>query len=109
MDDANDLGHLRLYNVGMGLLHAVQGIAVVVLSNDFTLPVTAAFMEGPPGSPASTEELFTLPLRPAVAMFLFLSAAAHCSSPARCGAGIGDTSSRDAAMRGGWSTRSARR
>ena len=34
-------------------------------------------MEGPPGSPASTEELFTLPLGPAVAAFLFLSAIAH--------------------------------
>ena len=77
MNSENTLGRLRLYNVGMGLLHAVQGIGVVVLSNDFALPVTAAFMEGPPGSPASTEELFTLPLGPAVAGFLFLSAAAH--------------------------------
>ena len=50
---------------------------MVVLANDFALPVTAAFMEGPPGSPATTEELFTLPLGPAVAAFLFISAAAH--------------------------------
>lgn len=77
VDGDQNLGRLRLYNVGMGLLHAVQGIAVVVLSNDFALPVTAAFMEGPPGTPASTEELFTLPLGPAVAAFLFLSALAH--------------------------------
>ena len=45
-------GRLRLYNVVMGLLHAVQGIVVVVLATDFTLPVTAAFLEGPPGTPA---------------------------------------------------------
>lgn len=77
MDSEKTLGRLRLYNVGMGLLHAVQGAAVVVLSNDFALPVTAAFMEGPPGSSASTQELFTLPLGPAVAAFLFLSAGAH--------------------------------
>jgi hypothetical protein len=72
-----DLGRLRLLNLGMGVLHAVQGLAVVLLSNEFALPVTAAFMEGPPGTPASTEELFTLPLGPAVAAFLFLSAIAH--------------------------------
>jgi hypothetical protein len=72
-----NLGRLRLVNLAMGVLHAVQGVAVLLLSNDFALPVTAAFMEGPPGTPASTEELFTLPLGPAVAAFLFLSAIAH--------------------------------
>ncbi len=77
MNDERGLGRLRLYNAGMGLLHAVQGVAVLILSNDFARPVTAAFMEGPPGSPASTEQLFTLPLGPAVAAFLFLSALAH--------------------------------
>jgi hypothetical protein len=70
-------GRLRLYNVGMGVLHALQGAAVLALSNDFSLPVTAAFMEGPPGTPASTNELFTLALGPSVAAFLFLSAIAH--------------------------------
>ena len=68
---------LRWYNAIMGLVHAAQGVAILALSNDFALPVTAAIMEGPPGTPASTEELFTLPLGPAVAAFLFLSAIAH--------------------------------
>jgi hypothetical protein len=77
MTTEGSMGRLRLYNAGMGLLHLVQGIVVLVLSNDFALPVTAAFMEGPPGTPATTEELFTLPLGPAVAVFLFLSALAH--------------------------------
>ena len=77
MNPEHTMRRLRLYNAGMGLLHAVQGIAVLILSNDFALPVTAAFMEGPPGTPASTEELFTLPLGPAVAAFLLLSALAH--------------------------------
>ena len=77
METDRALGRLRLYNTGMGLLHAVQGVAVLALSNDFALPVTAAFMEGPPGTPAIAEELFTLPLGPAVALFLFLSALAH--------------------------------
>lgn len=77
MDRQTSTGRLRLYNVGMGLLHAIQGVAVVALSNDFALPVTAAFMEGPPGTRADTSELFTLPLGPAVGAFLFMSAAAH--------------------------------
>jgi hypothetical protein len=77
MNDERGMGRLRLVNAAMGLLHAVQGFAVLLLSNDFALPITAAFMEGPPGTPASTEELFTLPLGPAVAGFLFLSAVAH--------------------------------
>lgn len=50
MDPENSLGRLRWYNVGMGLLHAIQGIAVVALSNDFALPVTGTFMAGPPGT-----------------------------------------------------------
>src|SRR5690606_9239487 len=39
---------LRRYNAAMGLLHAVQGIAVVALANGFTLPVVATFMTGQP-------------------------------------------------------------
>lgn len=61
----------------MGLLHALQGAVVLYLSNDFALPVTAAFMEGPPGTLGATKELFTLPLGPAVAVSLFVSAVAH--------------------------------
>ncbi|MBN2405926.1 MAG: heliorhodopsin HeR [Coriobacteriia bacterium] len=69
---------LRLYNVIMGLFHAGQGIAIVALSNDFKLPVTATFMQGPPGSPLTAPEvLFEIPLGLAVATFVFLSAIAH--------------------------------
>jgi len=77
MNRENSLGRLRLYNVGLGLLHAIQGIAVVALSNDFALPVTGTFMDGPPGTTGGTSVLFSLPLGPAVAAFLFMSAAAH--------------------------------
>ena len=77
MGTEGPMSRLRRYNAGMGLLHAIQGTAVLLLSNDFALPVTAAFMEGPPGTPTTTEQLFTLPLGPAVAIFLFLSAVAH--------------------------------
>ncbi|MDH4139379.1 MAG: heliorhodopsin HeR [Coriobacteriia bacterium] len=69
---------LRVYNALMGLFHAGQGAAIVALSNDFALPVTASFMKGPPGTPpGSPETLFEIPLGYAVAAFLFMSAAAH--------------------------------
>lgn len=77
MDNENRYRRLRWYNLFMGLLHAAQGVAVLLLSNDFALPVTATFMEGPPGTTGALRELFTIPLGPAVAAFLFLSAAAH--------------------------------
>ncbi|MEX2032347.1 MAG: heliorhodopsin HeR [Dehalococcoidia bacterium] len=69
---------LRLYNLLMGGLHAVQGAAILALSNDFSLPVHATFMQGPPGdAPAELHALFDLPVGPAIAAFVFLSAAAH--------------------------------
>ena len=77
MSTQRSLSRLRVVNVVMGILHAGQGVLMLAFANDFSLPVTAAFMEGPPGSPATTAELFTVPLGPAVAAFLFLSAAAH--------------------------------
>lgn len=71
-------GRLRLYNVVMGLLHAAQGILVVVLATDFTLPVTATFLEGPPGTPAgSPSTLVDFSVAWGVAGFLFLSALFH--------------------------------
>jgi hypothetical protein len=69
---------LRRYNLAMALLHGAQGAALLALSNDFTLPVTATFMEGPPGSrPTELTTLFDLPIGPAVAAFVLISATAH--------------------------------
>ena len=69
---------LRLYNIVMGFLHAAQGAAVLWLATDFTLPVIATYMTGPPGlEPTAVEPLFDLSLAWGVAVFLFLSALAH--------------------------------
>ena len=69
---------LRLYNIAMGLLHAIQGVVVLVLATDFALPVTATYMDGPPGAGSpSPEPLFDLSIAWGVAVFLFLSALAH--------------------------------
>jgi hypothetical protein len=67
-----------MYNLVMGLFHAAQGVAVVLLANAFTLPVTAAYLEGPPGTPAGEPVgLFDLSVAWGVALFLFLSAFFH--------------------------------
>jgi hypothetical protein len=69
---------LRRWNIGMGFLHAVQGIAVLALATAFVLPVTATFMEGPPGTPAGLPTtLFDVSVAWGVAPFLFLSAFFH--------------------------------
>jgi len=69
---------LRRWNVGLGLIHAVQAIAVLALATAFSLPVTATFMEGPPGTAAGAPStLFDIPVAWGVALFLLLSAAFH--------------------------------
>jgi hypothetical protein len=72
------LRRLRAQNVALGALHSIQAIAILALSNDFRLPVTATFMEGPPGTaPPAITRLFDVRLGWGVALFLLLSAAAH--------------------------------
>ena len=69
---------LRMYNALMGTVHLVQGILILFLSNDFALSVHATFMQGPPGSGlVPMRQLFELPIGPAVASFVLISATAH--------------------------------
>lgn len=69
---------LRAANLGAAALHAGQAVAVVVLANDFALPVTGTYMAGPPGTPSQDPTtLFDIPTGLAVAGFLALSALAH--------------------------------
>ena len=69
---------LRRWNLIAGLAHAVQASLILALSSDFTLPVTATYVLGPPGTTASeTVTLFDSPIALGVALFFLLSAAAH--------------------------------
>lgn len=69
---------LRRYNLVMGLLHLAQGAAVLVLANEFTLPVVATFGTNAPGvEPPSITSLFEFRYAFGVAAFLFISAIAH--------------------------------
>ena len=45
----------------VGLVLAVQAVLIAVLTNGFSLPVTATFMTGPPGSATHLHHLFDLP------------------------------------------------
>ncbi|KTB47555.1 heliorhodopsin HeR [Dehalogenimonas alkenigignens] len=71
---------LRVYNAFMGLLHLIQAAAVLVLSNDFKLPVTTSFLsfdETIGRLWPVTDVWINVPLGAMVAVFLLLSAAAH--------------------------------
>jgi len=69
---------IRRYNVVAAAVHGLQAVLIVYLSNGFTLPVTATYLEGPPGTtPADQIVLWDLPVGLGVALFFALSAAAH--------------------------------
>lgn len=73
---------LRRFNLIMGFLHLVQGVLMIVLSNDTTYPIYTNFLQ-------FNTETFTLNpnpqlwvevlFGPAVAVFLLISAVAHFS------------------------------
>lgn len=69
---------LRRANLIAGFLHLAQMIVVLALANDFTLPIVARYMAGPPGS-TFTDPIVLLdaPIGLTVAIFLGLSAFFH--------------------------------
>ena len=71
---------LRRFNVAMGALHLVQGIAMLAVASAFSLPVTSSFLRMDVATEklvAVPDELVRLRIGPLVAGFLFLSALAH--------------------------------
>ena len=71
---------LKRFNLIMGFFHLIQGIAMLILSNDFALPVTITKPEYNAVtntiSPVS-QTWFDIRIGPLVALFLFISATAH--------------------------------
>lgn len=62
------------------LLHFLQAIAIIVLSQDFDLPISATYLKFNPLTQSlepATYQLFNLSLPLLIAAFFFLSAAAH--------------------------------
>ena len=75
---------LRVWNTVLAFAHPLQGIAILALANDTTIPITWSFIDGPPATgDVSTETLYDLPFGPAVAAFLFLAAIDHGLMAAR--------------------------
>ena len=69
---------LRKWNISAGVLHLTSLIAVLILSNNFSLPVTATYMTGPPGSTFTNPiHLFSNNVSYTIALFLGLSAFFH--------------------------------
>ena len=69
---------IRRYNLIAGFFHLAQMIVVLILANDFSLPIVARYMAGPPGSTfAEPVTLLNTPVGLAVAIFLGLSAFFH--------------------------------
>lgn len=79
-DDEDKFKRLRRFNGIMAVLHFIQGVLMVYLSNEFAIEVTTSYIGGPPGTSIEqlqTNVLFELQIGPAVAAFLFMSAFAH--------------------------------
>ena len=73
---------LRRFNLIMGVFHLVQGVLMLLLSNDFSLPVASSFQVFDPavnGLVPLHDTIAQLRVGPMVAAFLFLSAIAHFS------------------------------
>lgn len=71
---------LRKFNLFMGFLHLVQGILMVVLSNDKTYPIFSnylAFDRATFSLKPNPQLIYNLRFGPAVSAFLLISAAAH--------------------------------
>lgn len=80
MQQEEKFSKLRHFNIFMACLHFGQGVAMLLLSSGFKLPVTGSFLKFDALTKTlvpSTRTLFELKIGPAIAAFLFLSALAH--------------------------------
>jgi lipid-A-disaccharide synthase-like uncharacterized protein len=76
---ATESSRLRRWNLGVGLIHAVQATVLLLIASDASLPVYASWIDGPPGSASLNdgEPLFDVPFAAATAAFLYLAAIDH--------------------------------
>jgi hypothetical protein len=68
--------NLRIWNIAVGLILAAQAVLIALLTNSFSLPVTATFMSGPPGTVPELHHLFNISTGWGVFAFLAISALA---------------------------------
>lgn len=76
--DVGRYARLRTLNWIAAAFHAAQAVAVVALATEFTLPITATYMAGPPGTPPADQvSLWDVPTPLGISAFLALSALFH--------------------------------
>ena len=71
---------LRNFNGAMGIIHLIQAILMIYLSNDETWPIKITYLEFDQVSQSlvqTTDVIFDVQLAYLVALFLFMSAIAH--------------------------------
>jgi hypothetical protein len=77
---------LRRLNARIGAVHLVQAGALLALSNDLSIPVTARFLNDDPvavlraGGDVAATQVLSIPVGPLVALFLLLAAIDHLLS-----------------------------
>lgn len=72
------LANLRIWNLGLTALHAIQAAVMVVIGGSFAISVTSTFPTGPPGTDVpAPEPLLDIRIAWAVALFLGLAALDH--------------------------------
>jgi hypothetical protein len=77
---AHSYQQLRLFNAAIAVTHFVQGVAILLLSTSFALPVTTSFLVFDEELQRLLPEdniLFDLQIGPLIAAFLFLAAIDH--------------------------------
>jgi hypothetical protein len=80
MNEEKKFSGLRRFNLVMGFLHLLQGILMIILSNDTAYPIYTSFLKFDTTKLALVPDLqlaSELRFGPAVAVFLLISAVAH--------------------------------
>lgn len=78
MGKKKKLAKIKRFNLIAGIVHLVQAVIVLSLANDFSLPIVARYMAGPPGSSfAQPVTILKTLVGISVAIFLFLSSFFH--------------------------------
>ncbi|MGA1821985.1 MAG: heliorhodopsin HeR [Thermoplasmatota archaeon] len=79
-DNERTFGRLRIFNIVMGILHFLQGLLMVILSNDYTIRITRGFLDYDPVAEklfSETTQVLEIRLGILIASFLFMSSIAH--------------------------------
>ncbi|MDQ6985931.1 MAG: heliorhodopsin HeR [Candidatus Dojkabacteria bacterium] len=82
-ESENRFRNLRIFNLVMGFFHLAQAVIMLMISNDYTQTLTTSFIKGVQTGErefvfsTKPENFIDINLGAAVAVFLFLSAAAH--------------------------------